>query len=459
MTTNLHNHSHLQNPFSVIPTSVRMNVDPELSGKGITIAFLDSGFHPHPDLTTPVDRIIAYHDVTQPDARLEDSPKEWDWHGTMTSVAAAGNGSLSDGVYRGLAHEAGVVLVKVSDRGKITEENIARGLDWVIKNKDICNIRVVSISLGGDEDVPYKDNIVDQKAEEAIRAGLIVVVAAGNSGCMDRHHTVPPANSPSVITVGGYDDNNQLGNANLHLYCSSYGPTADGLIKPEIIAPAMWVAAPILPYTDAYKKAQALTELIETYKNEPQAIRAEIESLLRDNKIISAHYQHVDGTSFAAPIVASVVSLILQANPELTPATVKNILISTAERIENAPVLRQGYGMLNARAAVEQAKREKHVYENNHFLSPRMEAKKLIFFYHHDAAEKVELAADFTNWTASNKFEKDPSGMWRAEVKSPGPGRYRYKFILNGNQWVDDPSNGLKEPDNHGGFNSVVEIS
>jgi serine protease AprX len=474
------NHSHTQNRFSVIPTQERINADEALTGKGVTIAFLDSGFYPHPDLLKPNNRILHYHDVTKQDAKLdsEKAPDSWDWHGTMTSVCAAGNGYLSDQIYRGLAHEASLVLVKVSENGKITEENIAKGLEWVLRNKSIYNIRVVSISLGGDEDVPYRENYVDELAEEAVRSGLVLIVAAGNSGCMERHHTVPPANAPSVITVGGYDDGNST-ESDPGLYCSSFGFTSDGIVKPEIIAPAIWVAAPILPKTDAYKKAKSLTQILEapdyelsklarnlkkeiglppTALSDPQTIRAEAELLVRENKIISAHYQHVDGTSFAAPIVASVVAQMLEANPNLTPATVKNILISTAKRIGNASLLRQGYGMLNARAATDHAKKETHNLDHNHLMPPRVQNGSLIFFYHNDHAEKVQLAGDFNNWITPENFEKSQNGIWSAKVPVPVPGRYRYKFIVNGNRWIEDPSNGYKETDEYGGFNSILNV-
>jgi len=474
------NHSHNQNRFSVIPTHERLSADQTLTGKGITIAFLDSGFYPHPDLLKPNNRILHYHDVTQPGANFDSgkSPESWDWHGTMTSVCAAGNGHLSDKIYRGLAHEAKLVLVKVSQKGTIREENIAKGLEWVLQNKSLYNIRVISISLGGDEDVPYRENYVDELAEEAVRNGLVLIVAAGNSGCRERHHTVPPANAPSVITVGGYDDGNSI-DSDPELYCSSFGFTADGIVKPEIIAPAIWVAAPILPKTEAYKKAESLTRILEapdyelsklarnlkeeiglpsTSLSDPQTIRAEAELLVRENKIISAHYQHVDGTSFAAPIVASVVAQMLEANPNLTPATVKNILISTAKRIGNAPLLRQGYGMLNARAATDQAKKEIHNLDHNHLMPPRVEKENLIFFYHNDNAEKVQLAGDFNNWITPENFEKSQNGIWSVKVALPVPGRYRYKFIVNGNRWIEDPSNGYKETDEYGGFNSIVSV-
>jgi serine protease AprX len=478
-----HEHLHAPNRFAVIPTPVRLEADSQLTGKGVTMAFLDSGFYPHPDLTQPVNRIIAFEDITRSGASLkaDEPPHAWDWHGTQTSVAAAGNGYLSEGVYRGLASDAHVVLVKVSDQGKIPEENIARGIEWVIENTDRYNIRVVSLSLGGDEDISYKESIADRAAEEAVRQGLVVVVAAGNTGCTDKPRPIPPANSPSVITVGGYDDKNQLGSHDLDLYCSNFGPTADGLLKPEIIAPAIWVAAPILPGTAFYKKAEALSYLASApnyllsslvrglwqmaelpgliHQEEPEAIRATVESLLRQSKIVATHYQHVDGTSFAAPIVSSVIAQMLEANPNLTPAAIKNILISTADRIPGAPILRQGYGVLNARRAVEQAGREHHALNQAH-LCPRAEADKLVFFYHNDVAERVSLAGDFNNWDPTRTlFVKEASGIWRAEIEPLPPGRYRYKFVMNGERWMEDPSNGLQEPDNYGGLNSVLNVA
>jgi serine protease AprX len=478
-----HDHQHAPNRFAVIPTALRLQADAERTGRGVTVAIIDSGFYPHPDLTEPNNRIVALADVTQHEARydLNGKPQEWDWHGTQTSVVAAGNGRLSDGAYRSLAPEAQVVLVKASDHGKITEENIARGFEWVMKNKERYHVRVVSISLGGDEDVPYENNIVDQAAEEAVKRGLIVIAAAGNSGCTGSPRPVPPANSPSVITVGGYNDNNQFGNQNLELYCSSYGPTADGLLKPEIIAPAIWVAAPILPGTAAYKRAEALSQLAAApdyqlpnlvrewwrqaelpealYHESPERIRAFVESILRESKIVATHYQHVDGTSFAAPIVASVAAQMLEANPNLTPTTIKQILIATADRIPSAPLVRQGYGVLNARRAVDHASREMHALEHAHFQPPRVEDGKIVFFYHNDAAERVALAGDFNGWNANHtRFIKTANGIWRAEIDSPSPGRYHYKFVVDGESWVDDPSNGLKAPDNYGGFNSVLNV-
>lgn len=480
MDSSNHNHQHTPNRFGVIPTPVRLNANPEYTGKGVTVAFLDSGFYPHPDLVTPVNRVVAYKDLTAERRGLFSSgPVEsWQWHGTQTSVAAAGNGQLSNGAYRGLAHEAELVLVKVSERGRITEENIAEGIKWIIANRERNSIRVLNISLGGDDDVPCSKSIVDQAAEEAISHGIAVVAAAGNSGAEGRH-SIPPANSPSVITVGGYTDHNRLNGTELDLYHSNFGVTADGTVKPEIVAPAMWVAAPILPGTRSYERAEALSRLaaavdyqlpdlareLKVAAKLPEqitnadAIRAYVEAALQQEKIVAAHYQHVDGTSFAAPIVASVVAQMIQANPSLTPGAIKNILVSTADRIVTQPVLRQGYGVVNASRAVELAKAERHALNIVGCKPPRIENGRLMFVFHDDSAQSVSVAGDFNGWSdVATPLKRNESGLWFTEIKVQRAGRFEYKFIINGQRWIEDPSNGMKAPNNYGGLNSVLVI-
>ena len=482
MDSSNHNHQHTPNRFGVIPTAVRLNANPEYTGKGVTVAFLDSGFYPHPDLVTPLNRVLAYEDLTGERRSLfsTEPVESWQWHGTQTSVTAAGNGHLSNGVYRGLAHESNLVLVKVSTRGRITEENIAAGIRWVIANRERYNIRVLNISLGGDEDVPCSKSIVDQAAEEAISHGIAVIAAAGNSGAEARH-SIPPANSPSVITVGGYTDHNRLNGTELDLYHSNFGGTADGTVKPEIVAPAMWVAAPILPGTNSYERAEALSRLAAAVDyqiadlarelgeaaelptrvahSDATGIRAYVEAALQQHKIVAAHYQHVDGTSFAAPIVASIVAQMIEANPTLTPGAIKNILVSTADRIVTKPVIRQGYGVVNARRAVDLAKTERHALNLVGCKPPRVENGRLVFVFHDDSAQSVSVAGDFNEWSqVATPLKRNESGLWFTEIVVPGAGRFEYKFIINGQRWIEDPSNGMKAPNNYGGLNSVLVV-
>ena len=364
-----------------LPVPVRMEADERYTGRGVTIAFLDSGFYAHKDLTEPVNRILAYHNIFETTDDLA-SLKTHDvasWHGMMTSVVAAGNGHLSDGFYRSIAPEANVVLVKIGKSGRIPERNIETGLRWVFANKDKYDIRVVNISAGGDFEASYLNNELCQLVEKVVKSGVSVVCAVGNAGLLPGHPVLPPANAPSSIAVGGLDDQNSLDRAKRGMYRSSYGPTIDGLQKPEVIAPGIWVAGPILPNTPTADQAHLYAELdnatddelrdiivfhqgvdkeLDDSKDLPVSLLRQLITIkLREGNVINQHYKFVDGTSFAAPIVSSIVACMLQANPKLTPQQVKRVLIDTAERVASVEVERQGWGVVVPRKAVELALR------------------------------------------------------------------------------------------------------
>ncbi|MGH9901742.1 MAG: S8 family serine peptidase, partial [Pyrinomonadaceae bacterium] len=223
----------------------------------------------------------------------------------------------------------------------------------------------------------YLHNKLSKTVERAVLEGLIIVCAAGNAGMEPGHPVLPPASAPSAITVGGLDDRNSLDRARRGMYRSSYGPTFDGLQKPEVIAPGIWVPAPILPHTPTAAEAELYATLDRAPDGEMRTIieknkgidddlyqardlpthllRHLITIKLREGDVISEHYKYVDGTSFAAPIVSSVIACMLEANPKLTPQQVKRILIDTAERLPGIEIDRQGWGVVAPRRAVESA--------------------------------------------------------------------------------------------------------
>jgi serine protease AprX len=367
----------------VLPTPLRMEADERFRGRGVTIAFLDSGFYRHDDLTRPTNRIVGYHSIFDPahDQTSLETTDVASWHGMMTSVVAAGNGHLSDGFYRGIASEANVVLVKIGRTGHIPDSDIERGLQWVIDHRKEHNIRVVNISAGGDYPESYLTNSLCQAVERAVREGIVVVCAVGNAGMSPGHAVLPPACSPAAISVGGLDDQNSLDRARRGMYRSSYGPTIDGLQKPELIAPGIWVAAPILPHTPTADEAHLYSELDAAADSDLRVVMAAHRGIdpdldqasdlpipllrqlitikLREGNVINHFYKYVDGTSFAAPIVSSIIACMLEANPRLTPQQVKLILIDTAERVPAIEIDRQGWGVVTAKAAVEIALRLK----------------------------------------------------------------------------------------------------
>src|SRR5437762_922625 len=265
-----------QNDF-VLPTPLRMDADERFTGRGVTIAFLDSGFYAHQDLTEPRNRIVAYHSIfaAEGDDTSLYTNDVASWHGMMTSVVAAGSGALSDGLYRGIASDADLALVKIGLTGRISEEQIRRGLEWVLEHKDEYDIRVVNISAGGDFDESYLTNTLSQTVEQCAREGILVVCAVGNAGHIPGHPVLPPASAPSCIAVGGLDDQNSLDRARRGMYRSSYGPTIDGLQKPEVIAPGIWVPAPILPGTPTAEEAELFAMLDNAPDDQLRALIAE----------------------------------------------------------------------------------------------------------------------------------------------------------------------------------------
>jgi serine protease AprX len=261
----------------------------------------------------------------------------------------------------------------------VAHDDIRRGLEWVSEHRREFDIRIVNVSVGGDYEGSYFVDRLSQVAESLTSAGVFVCAAVGNSGHQPGHPVMPPASAPSVLAVGGLDDKNQLAFGDYDMYHSSYGPTVDGLQKPEVIAPGIWVAAPILPGTPTAAQAELLARLDEAdpwelreiieanpgidealdeaVQLEPALIHQLVEAKLRDNNVISGSYKHVDGTSFAAPIVSSVAALMLEANPALTPWAIRSILIRTARRLPHVPVDRQGWGVISPKHAVEEARR------------------------------------------------------------------------------------------------------
>ncbi len=474
-----HYHGHLVNQFAVIPTRRKLDVDDTYTGRGIRIAFLDSGFYPHPDFAS---RVVEYHDISGEGSPFsaKSTVEGFHWHGTQTVASCAGDGFLSGEIYSGLASDAELVLVKVSENGgRITDTNIERGLEWILKNHERLGIQVLNLSFGGDCDLSTAESRVNLLAEEIVKSGIVVTVAAGNS---EYERSIPPASSPSVITVGGFSDENQL-NGNGHtLYHSSYGATADGIIKPEIVAPAMYVAAPILPGTLEFDIAEALSEInsspdyelmevalrnreaaglpADVGERSVEELREIIRTRLIEHKVVSTHYQHVDGTSFAAPIVASVAALMIEANPNIAPATLKNILISTASRVTGFPAVRQGYGVINPNLAIEKARSETRHFKEESFAPPHVSKGRIIFNYHDDSAVSVSLVGDFNGWDSGQTlFNKNRHGIWTASIPCQPSGTYRYKYLVDGERWIEDPSHGFKEDDGLGGFNSILKVS
>lgn len=334
------------------------------TGKGVCIAFVDSGFYPHPDLRLPNGRIRAYVDVTRDEPEPSEllARKASSWHGTMTTCSAAGNGYLSGGHYRGLASESDVVLIRAKDEDSdVRAEHLIAALGIPQRHPGL-GIRIMSISLGLDPgDVRAGD--VERAVERTVASGVVVVVAAGNVA--ERPPTAP-ASAAAAITAGGFDDNKTADPSDDVPWPSSHG---NG--KPDLLAPSVWVPAPMVPGTLEAREAHALYNLLTVLEEmglEPsrnpviaessKALLESVSARIHLQKYIARDYQHVDGTSFAAPIVASAVAQMLEANPKLSPTDVRKGLLETARKLDGIEQAVQGAGVLSPAVVVAWAEKQ-----------------------------------------------------------------------------------------------------
>lgn len=294
-------------------------------GDGIGIAVLDTGIYPHPDLTSPRNRITGFKDFVNGRAQ----PYDDNGHGTHCAGDAAGNGDKSGGQYSGPAPEANLIGIKVLNKmGSGAMSDLLAGIQWCIDNKDAYGIRVLSMSLGGKASASYKDDLLCQAVEKAWQAGIVVCAAAGNEG-PDTGTVSSPGIDPVIITVGALDDKNTVttGDDSIASF-SSRGPTIDGLTKPDLVTPGVNIISLRSPnsYIDKNNKDARVGEW----------------------------YTSLSGTSMATPVCAGVAALILQCCPELTPDNVKSLLMSTCRTVNMDPNS-QGAGLVDVYSALRQS--------------------------------------------------------------------------------------------------------
>ena len=180
-----------------------------ITGRGVTIAFLDSGLWPNTPVaknTIGQNTFLAGYDAILNKlgtAGVNDS----NGHGTHVVSIATNSGKDSAGKYIGMAPDAARVVVEAFDaNGQGTYANVIRGLDWILANKATYNIRVLNLSFGAAAQSSYWNDPVNKAVMKLWQAGVVVVASAGNWGPYAQSITAP-GNAPYVITVGAMTDN------------------------------------------------------------------------------------------------------------------------------------------------------------------------------------------------------------------------------------------------------------
>ena len=297
------------------------------TGRGIGVAVIDSGVAPHRALRG---RIVASLDFTDPKGVGLDRFG----HGTHIAGIIAGH---DDGGYSGIAPEAHIVSLRVlGPDGAGDTSDVINAIDWVIAHKTEYRLRVINLSLGHPVFESYREDPLCQAVERAVRAGLVVVTAAGNMGKTEDGRpivggVISPGNTPGALTVGAINTRatGQRSDDVMATY-SSRGPTRfDGVLKPELVAPGNKIVAP----------SAAGSYLATTYPERVSGYGGNA-------------YIEMSGTSMSSAVVAGAVALLLDANPSLSPADTKLALQLTSSRVAGAGLIEAGAGSLNVAAAV-----------------------------------------------------------------------------------------------------------
>lgn len=279
----------------------------QYDGTGISVAVIDSGIADLPQFHSRYNRVVYQATF------VGGSPTDQYGHGTHVAglIASDGNGT----VYTGMATGVNLINLRALDgNGQGSDASVIAAINAAIQLKDTFNIRVINLSLGRPVAGPYSYDPLCQAVEAAWRAGIVVVVAAGNEGRNNSANTqgygtiMAPGNDPYAITVGAMKD---MGTSNrsddLIASYSSKGPTLfDHVVKPDILAPGNRIVS-TMPSTA---------------------------TMLEKNSIVkvAANEYVLSGTSMATPIVSGAVVVLLGAYDRFSPDQVKVRLMRTASK-------------------------------------------------------------------------------------------------------------------------------
>jgi len=300
------------------------------TGQGVDVALIDTGVSPVPALSGN-GKI-----VNGPDLSLESQNPSFRYldtngHGTFMAGIIAGNDGQPGG-YRGVAPDARILSLKVGDTdGGVDVSQMIAAIDWVVQHRhdNGMNIRVINLSYGTNSTQPYAVDPLAYAAEQAWKAGIVVVAAAGNSG-FQKYSLAPgladPAYDPQIIAVGGADTMGtpSLRDDQVAAYSADAASCSRGCRAPDIVAPGTHMQGLRDPgsYIDQNYPGGALGD----------------------------QYFRGSGTSEATAFTTGAVALLLQKYPQATPDQVKAMLIASSDKLHSFNWKDAGSGELDLNA-------------------------------------------------------------------------------------------------------------
>ncbi len=307
------------------------------NGAGIGVAVMDSGINgSDPNLSTSgllglgfSSSVVYTQDLVGGDGH------DYYGHGQHVAGILASNGSSSNCLtckrsFVGIAPGVKLLNFRVLDqKGEGTDSNVIAAIDQAIALKSTYNVRVINLSLGRPVYESYTQDPLCQAVEAAWKAGIVVVVAAGNDGRDDLfgeqgYGTInAPGDDPYVITVGAMKtEETYTRTDDLIASYSSKGPTqVDHIVKPDLVAPGNTVVS---------LRSSGSTLANQYPGNGVKNSYYQSGLLILQPTGTSSNFFTLSGTSMATPVVSGAAADLLQANPSLTPDQVKLLLMESA---------------------------------------------------------------------------------------------------------------------------------
>ncbi|MEK7287439.1 MAG: S8 family serine peptidase [Elusimicrobiota bacterium] len=318
-----------------------------LTGKGIKVAVVDSGVDAnHPDLAG---RIVAAKDFTG--KGLADRVG----HGTHVAGIIAGAGAY----YRGVAPDASLIAAKVLDKEGTTDDVVLAGISWAAYS----GAQVINLSLGGPGS---PDDVLSQECDALMKEGIVICVAAGNSGPIER--TIgSPGTSRLSITVGAVDKDGKI-----TLY-SSRGPVKDPKTKKDFIKPDLLACGGGYAHVIGCDyRAGIISAKSSITKPGECSVVLPSPVIVSLNSHSTALYEKMSGTSMATPHVSGICALLLQSlsqSPKPPNSSIalalKETLIKSAKSLGLKPS-EQGAGLLSASRALKRTPKNFTVPPSSH---------------------------------------------------------------------------------------------
>ncbi|MFL2952390.1 MAG: S8 family serine peptidase [Candidatus Thalassarchaeaceae archaeon] len=390
--------------------------DTGYTGKGSVVSIIDTGIDSEhvglddldDDNSTNDSKVIAFYDaVNNPDKTNGTEVKAYDdqGHGSHCAGITAGTGAPTH-EYVGVAPQAQLVGVKVLDEGGSGSfATVMAGMQWTVDKRHDFNIRAASMSLGGFGLIEWtssEEESVNRMANEMVRSGVALFIAAGNAAVSAQIGT--PGSAEDVITVGALDKDTSIA-----VY-SSQGPTEEGRVKPNIAFVGSSVMAPEANSGDGYVG--------------------------------------YSGTSMATPGAAGLAALMYQANPDLSPFDIRNIMQETS-------TYRQCHYMLANEPCAEDLipkNRQNNVYGHGHVegLPALLEAANYVYGLNTDL--NLSMLAEFSQ---ENRINLYPGGSFLISIEG-SPMEIQWRTWDMRDNWMSHPD--FSEGDSYFGISHTMLV-